>query len=88
MKIFVYKVIFTMICLFFLFNFTIGYQIRKIENNIENISSKEQITNIKGKIREELKNGLKKERILNDEDRVLISNFLKKIINELELKDK
>lgn len=88
MKIFVYKVIFIMICLFFLFNFTIGYQIRKIENNIENISSKEQITNIKGKIREELKNGLKKERILNDEDRVLISNFLKKIINELELKDK
>ena len=37
MKIFVYKVIFTMICIFFLFNFTIGYQIRKIENRILNI---------------------------------------------------
>ena len=83
MKIFVYKTIFVMICLFFVFNFTVGYQIRKIENKIENISSKEQIENIKNKIRDELREGLKKEKIMSEEDRILIGNFMKKIINEL-----
>ena len=51
MKIFVYKVVFVMISLFFLFNFTIGYQIRKIEDKIINVSSAEQINNIKEKLR-------------------------------------
>lgn len=87
MKIFVYKVIFVMICIFLLFNFTIGYQLRKIENKIENISSREQISVIKKKIRNELKEGLNKEKILNDEDKILISNFIKKLINELDLKN-
>ena len=41
MKIFVYKVVFIMIALFFLFNFTVGYQIRKVEDKITNISSAE-----------------------------------------------
>ena len=39
MKIFAYKVIFVLVGLFLLFNFTIGYQIRKIENKIANLSS-------------------------------------------------
>ena len=80
MKIFVYKVIFVMICLFFLFNFTIGYQIRKIENNILSISSAEKIYHLKEKIRKEMNTGLKKEKIFKDEDR-----FIKKVILELEL---
>ena len=53
MKIFVYKVVFIMVCLFFLFNFTIGYQIRKIENKILSVSSTEQIYKLKEKIRKE-----------------------------------
>ena len=85
MKIFVYKVIFVMICLFFLFNFTIGYQIRKIENNILSLSSAEKIYHLKEKIRKEMNTGLKKEKIFKDEDRLLIKNFIKKVILELEL---
>lgn len=85
MKIFVYKVIFVLIGLFFLFNFTVGYQIRKIENKIKNISSEEQIQIVKEKIKEEISNGLQKEKIFKEEDRILISSFLKKVIKELEL---
>ena len=85
MKIFVYKVLFVLIGLFFLFNFTIGYQIRKIENNISNISSEENIKFFKEKIKEEIEAGLEKDRIFNEEERLLISRFLKKIILELEL---
>ena len=38
---------------------------------------------IKEKIREEIKNSLKKDNILNEEDATLIKNFLNKINNEL-----
>ena len=85
MKIFVYKALFVLIGLFFLFNFTIGYQIRKIENNISNINSEENIKIFKEKIKEEIEAGLEKDQILNEEERLLISRFLKKIILELEL---
>jgi len=85
MKIFVYKVIFVMVCIFFLFNFTIGYQIRNIENKISNISSTEKIHAFKAKLRKEMNSGLKKDKIFNDKDRLLIKKFIKKVILELEL---
>ena len=85
MKIFVYKVVFIMIALFFLFNFTVGYQIRKVEDKITNISSAEQINNIKAKIRKEMNSAIKKDKIFNEEDKLLINNFINKIIIELEL---
>ena len=85
MKIFAYKVIFVLIGLFLLFNFTIGYQIRKIENKIANLSSEKQIIILKEKIKKEIQSGLKKDKILKEEERILISNFIKKIVKELEL---
>ncbi len=85
MKIFVYKVVFLMFCLFLLFNFTIGYQVRKIEDKILNISSKNKIEEFKVKLKKEIKSGLKKENIFQDDERELIRDFLQKIILELEL---
>ena len=85
MKIFAYKVIFVLIGLFLLFNFTIGYQIRKIENKIANLSSEKQIIILKEKIKKEIQSGLEKDKILKEEERILISNFIKKIVKELEL---
>ena len=85
MKIFAYKVIFVLVGLFLLFNFTIGYQIRKIENKIANLSSEKQIIILKEKIKKEIQSGLEKDKILKEEERILISNFIKKIIKELEL---
>lgn len=85
MKIFVYKVTFIVVALFFLFNFTVGYQIRKIEDKITNISSAEQINNIKSKVRKEMNSAIKKDKIFNEEDKLLIKKFIKKVILELEL---
>ena len=85
MKIFVYKVVFIMIALFFLFNFTVGYQLRKIEDNITNISSAEQIHIIKAKLRKEMNSAINKDKIFNEDDKLLINRFIKKIILELEL---
>ena len=69
MKIFVYKVVFIMIALFFLFNFTVGYQIRKFEDKITNISSAEQINNIKTKLRKEMNSAINKDKIFNEDDK-------------------
>ena len=85
MKIFVYKVVFIMISLFFLFNFIVGYQIRKIEDKIININSAEQINNIKAKLRKEMNSAINKDKIFNEDDKLLINRFIKKIILELEL---
>ena len=85
MKIFVYKVVFIMISLFFLFNFTVGYHIRKIEDIIININSEEQINNIKAKLRKEMNSAINKDKIFNEDDKLLINRFIKKIILELEL---
>ena len=74
-----------MLCLFLLFNFTIGYQVRKIEDKIINISAKDKIEEFKIKLKKELKSGLNKENIFNEDERQLIRNFLQKIILELEL---
>jgi len=86
MRLFVYKTLFVFFCLFLLFNLTIGYQIRKIENSIQNLSSKEKIEGVKEKIRKEMKNGIDKDNIFSNEDRILIKKFLNKITEELELK--
>jgi hypothetical protein len=74
-----------MIALFFLFNFTIGYQIRKIEDKIVNLKSDEQINNFKRKLRKEMNSAVIKDKIFEEEDRLLVSKFLKKIILELEI---
>ncbi len=44
---------------------------------------KESAEVIKDKIRSELKSGLEKERILSDDDALLIKNFIEKISSEL-----
>ena len=53
-------------------------------NKILLLNKKENIESIKNKIRSELKQGLVKDRILNDEDRLLIYKFYLKIKNEFK----
>ena len=69
---------------FFLYQFTIGYTISKLEQKIYSIDVKEYSTFLKNKIRDELKNGLKKDFILNKEDAIILKNFLDKINKELK----
>jgi len=85
MKIFVYKIIVLMVSLFLLFNFTIGYQIRKIEDKVTNLSSKDKIEEIKIKLKKEIQSGLEKDKIFNEEEKILLRDFLEKIVTELEL---
>ncbi len=60
MKIFIYKVLFVSVIFFFLYQFTIGYHIRKIENKIYDLKNQENIIFLKEKIRKEIEKSLSK----------------------------
>ena len=83
MKIFVYKTIFAVLCVYILYQFTIGKKIEYYEYKLNNLTTDQGRENIRDKIREEIKKANEKEKILNDEDKELINKFIKKIQIEL-----
>ena len=84
MKLFIYKTIFAILCLYVLFEFTINAQIRKFESKIENLKSKETLYLIEKKIRGEMKSAVNKDKILSDEDAELLRKIFLKIYNEIQ----
>jgi hypothetical protein len=87
MRIFFYKFIIIIVGLFILYQLTIGYTIKKIQQKFYSINVKEQSEFIKDKLREEIKNTLKKDEILTKEDAILIKKFYLKILSEIDRVD-
>jgi hypothetical protein len=83
MRIFFYKFIIIIVGLFILYQLTIGYTIKKIQQKFYSINVKEQSEFIKDKLREEIKNTLKKDEILTKEDAILIKKFYLKLLSEI-----
>ena len=52
-------------------------------NKLLSINNKEDIEQIKNKMRMEIRNSLSKDKILNEEDKELIKKFISKIQKEL-----
>ena len=88
MKTVIYKMIIVAIFLIVVFEFTIGKRIDPLNKNIDKISRTEGRKELIEKLRIEMKKGLDKEYILNEDDRVLIYNFLKKIQSEINSVEK
>ena len=84
MKIFIYKLLTTLVAIFILFQLTVGLLIKEVKKNIQELSSKETVILFKEKIREEIKNGLSKENVLSKEDAKLLNQFYEKIKKELD----
>ena len=63
------------------FNLLLGDKVEKI-NNFLSLDKSKVRNDIKNKIRNEIKNGLNKDNILNQEDKVLLYKFYKKIQKE------
>ena len=84
MKIFIYKLLISLVAIFILFQLTVGLLIKEAKKNIQELSSKETVILFKEKIREEIKNGLSKENILSKEDAKLLNQFYEKIKKELD----
>ena len=84
MRIFIYKSLFIIILIYILFQLTIGYTVKKIKGEIYNLKSKENIEFIKNKIRDEINAAIKKDKLLDERDKKLINDFIKKIKEELQ----
>ena len=85
MKIFLVKSIIVFFGIFFLFQVTIGSQLESFKDSLDTFSSKEKRDVLKEKIKNEMKKGIEKENYFKEDERVLISRFLKKIFKELGL---
>ena len=79
MRIFIYKLLITLAGIYILFQLTIGLFVKEVKKNISEFSSSENISIFKDKIREEIKNGVEKEKILNEIGLVLLKKFIEKI---------
>ena len=88
MKIFLVKSVIVFFGVFFLFQATIGSQFESFRNSLDIFSSNEKRDVLKEKIKDEMKKGIEKENYFKEDERVLISRFLKKIFKELELMEK
>tara|TARA_B100000941_G_C27987059_1_gene293880 strand:- start:171 stop:434 length:264 start_codon:yes stop_codon:yes gene_type:complete len=85
MKSYIYKVIIASIAIIFVFQFTIGKEISQINEKINFFSTAEGRKQIINSLKKELRKANEKENYLDEEERVLIRNFIKKINNELKI---
>ena len=83
MKIFLLKTIIIFFSVLILFKLTIGSLYNNLQRNFEDKFSKDNVIFFKDKIKKEMNNGLKKDRILEKEDAKLIKEFIDKIRKEL-----
>ena len=83
MKIFIYKTVFVLICVYVLYQFTIGIKISSYEQNLKNFTNDQGREQIRNKVREELRKAISKDQILKAEDKKLLKEFIAKIQNEL-----
>tara|TARA_B100001765_G_C19174897_1_gene193877 strand:- start:225 stop:497 length:273 start_codon:yes stop_codon:yes gene_type:complete len=85
MRKFLIRTIIVIAAVFFLYQFTIGSEISNLKNTLTSFSDKGKREMIKEKLKDEMKKGIQKENYFDEEEKVLISKFLKKILKELDL---
>ena len=85
MKNYIYKVVIGAIAFILVFKFTIGNEIAQINEKINYLSSKDGRKQMVNSIKKEMQKANQKENYFDEDEKVLIKNFIKKIQKELEL---
>jgi len=85
MKLFIYKLLLSLFLFYVFFEITIGKRIDYVSNKLNAFSDHQSRIEFKEKLKLELKKANEKESYFTKEERILISNFIKKITSELEL---
>ncbi len=83
MRNYIYKVLIAIVALIIVFEFTIGKTINKISSQTELLFTKEGRKGMVSSIKLEMEKAIKKENYLDENERVLIKQFIKKIKDEL-----
>ena len=85
MKIFIYKLILSTLFIYILFELTIGSRIDNLVKKTMIFTDHQSRVEAKEKIINEMKKNIKKENYFDEEERLIISQFINKVKSELEL---
>ena len=88
MKTFIIKTVIALSAVYILFEISIGSRLDYFQNSLEILKDERTRIDLKEKVKEELKKGIEKENYFTEEEKYLISTFIKKISSELELEKK
>ncbi len=83
MKIFTLKVLIVSVIFYIIFELAIGSRIDKAENFLQKFNDKGERIKIKNKILLEMEKANKKDKILKDDEKKIISEFIGKLQKEL-----
>ena len=85
MRSYIYKVIVLCLAIVLVFEFTIGRKFSQVEDKFDTFFTKEGRKQIIISLKKEIKKANEKENYLNEEERILLRDFIIKIRKELEL---
>ena len=85
MRSYVYKVLIASIAIILVFKLTIGKELDQINQKVSSFSTKEGRKEIVNSIKKEIQKANQKENYLDEDERILIRNFIKKLQKELSL---
>ena len=85
MRQYIYKILIALIAIILAFEFTIGKEISKINEKINTFASSDGRKKIVESLKKEIEKANNKENYLDEDERVLIRNFLLKIRKEINL---
>lgn len=85
MKIFIYKLLISLVAFYILFELTIGTRIDYFTDLVNSFKNIDQRIIIKEKLKDEMRKAIKKDHYFTKEESYLISNFIKKLQNELSI---
>ena len=88
MKIFIYKILIIAVAILLVFEITIGSKIKEINRKIDNVIGAGGRYKVKEKLKTEMRKAINKENYFTQEERELISEFIKKIKNEISSVEK
>ena len=84
MRNYIYKTLIAAIALIVVFEFTIGKTLNKITRQTDILLTKDGRKKMVGSIKVEMEKAIKKENYLDEDERILINKFIKKIKDELK----
>ena len=83
MRTFIYKSLIISFLAIIVFKFTISRTINSYEKKFYENFNREKVEFFKSKIRDEMRNAIKKDNYLNNEDAILIKEFIDKVKSDL-----
>ena len=85
MREYIYKVLIFVVAIIVIFEFTIGKEISQINEKVNYFTSSDGRKEIITSLKEEIKKANKKENYLDEDERILLRDFILKIKKELDL---